>query len=140
MPTSIRASAKISEQRKAGIIAELERWQGRELGTQLTWWRIEAFSGYTRQALSRHPDIVHAYQQAKRALADRGQKSRSRTRRDEIAYLDQTVERLRAKIEWYEQLEAHWLERWQRITAQCLQRGLRIDDLDCPLDPLNRKS
>lgn len=139
MPVSIRANAKISEQRKAGIIAELERWQGRELGTQLTWWRIEAFSGYSRQALSRHPDIVHAYQEAKRALADRGQKSRSRTRRDEIAYLDQTVERLRAKIRWYEQIEAHWLERWQRITAQCLQRGLNIDDLDCPLDSLNRK-
>ncbi len=140
MPKSIRASAKISESKKAGIIAELERWQGRELGTRLTWERVEAFSGYTRQALSRHPEIVHAYQEAKRALADSGRKSRSRTRRDELAYLDQTVESLRAKMRWYENLEALWLQRWQRIANQCLQRGLSIDDLDRPLDPLNRKA
>lgn len=111
MPTSIRASAKISESKKAGIIAELERWQGRELGMRLTWERVEAFSGYNRQALRRHPKIVHAYQEAKRALADGSRKSRSRADRDEIAYLDQTVESLRAKIRWCENLEAQWLQR-----------------------------
>lgn len=140
MPTSIRASAKLNERKKAGIIAELERWQGGEMGARLTWERVEAFSGYTRQALSRHPEIVHAYKEAKRALADGSRKSRSRTVRDEIAYLDQTVESLRAKIRWYETLEAQWLQRWQRIANQCLQRGLSIEDLDHPLDPLNRKA
>ena len=139
MPTRIRASAKMSERKKACIIAELERWQDRELGTRLTWERVEAFSGYTSQALGRHPDIVYAYQEAKRALADSDRKSRSRLRRDELAYLDQTVVSLRAKIRWYEQLEAQWLQRWQRIANQCLQRGLSIEDLDRPLDPLNRR-
>ncbi|KDP85763.1 hypothetical protein CF70_012030 [Cupriavidus sp. SK-3] len=139
MPASIRAKAKISERKKASIIAELERWQDRELGTRLTWERIESFSGYTRQALSRHPEIVHAYQEAKRALAAGARPSRSRSRSDELAYLDRTVENLRAKIRRYEELEAQWLQRWQRIAFQCVQRGISIEDLDLPLDPLNRK-
>ncbi|QQX86109.1 hypothetical protein JJQ59_02150 [Cupriavidus necator] len=129
----------MSERKKAGIIAELERWQNRELGTTLTWERIEAYSGYTRQALSRHPEIVHAYREAKRALADGARPSRSRTHSDELAYLDRTVASLRARICWYEELETQWLQRWQRIAFHCLQRGLSIEDLDVPLDPLNRK-
>lgn len=55
MTKAIRANVKLSERKAAGIIAELERWRDGELGTKLTWERIEAFSGFTRQALSGIP-------------------------------------------------------------------------------------
>ncbi|MFT0173368.1 hypothetical protein ACLKMY_30970 [Paraburkholderia mimosarum] len=139
MPKAIRANSKISERKAAGIVAELDRWRDGELGTKLTWQRIEAFSGFTRQALSRHEAIRRAYQEAKRVLAAPGRRSRSRSRSDELTYLDQTIENLRLEVRRYEALEQQWLQRWQRITYHCSRRGLSIEDLDRPLDELNRR-
>ncbi|KPD17408.1 hypothetical protein ADM96_18665 [Burkholderia sp. ST111] len=139
MPKAIRANSKISERKAAGIVAELDRWRDGELGIKLTWERIEAFSGFTRQALSRHPDILRAYQQAKRALAAPDRRSWSRSRGDELTYLDQTVESLRMQIRRYETLEQQWLQRWQRIAYHCSRKGMSIEELDRPLDDLNRK-
>ena len=139
MPKAIRANSKISERKAAGIVAELERWREGELGTKLTWERIEAFSGFTRQALSRHQEISHAYKEAKRALADPARRSRSRANSDEIAYLDQTLANLRSQIRRYEALEQQWLQRWQRIAYHCSRKGMSIEELDQPLDDLNRK-
>ncbi|RKR43247.1 hypothetical protein B0G82_0807 [Paraburkholderia sp. BL17N1] len=121
------------------IVAELERWRDGELGTKLTWERVEAFSGFTRQALSRHAEIVRAYHDAKDALARPGRQSRSRAMEAERQYFDQTLERLRAEVDRYKVLEQQWLQRWQRIAFHCSRRGMSIDDLDRPLDPLNRK-
>ncbi|MFT4068595.1 hypothetical protein [Paraburkholderia sp.] len=139
MPKVIRVNSKISERKAAGIVAELDRWRDGELGTKLTWQRIEAFSGFTRQALSRPEKIRHAYQEAKCALATPGRCSRSRSRSDELTYLDQTIENLRMKITRYEALEQQWLQRWQRIAFHCSRRGISIRELDRPLDFLNRK-
>jgi hypothetical protein len=139
MTKAIRANSKISERKAAGIVAELDRWRDGELGTKLTWQRIEAFSGFTRQALSRHEKISHAYQEAKRALKAPGRRSRSRSRSDELTYLDQTIENLRLQVRRYEALEQQWLQRWQRIAFHCSRKGLSIEDLDRPLDGLNRK-
>ncbi|MGF6296069.1 hypothetical protein [Paraburkholderia youngii] len=139
MAKAIRANSKISERKAAGIVAELDRWRDGELGTKLTWQRIEAFSGFTRQALSRHETIRHAYQQAKRALATPGRRSRSRSRSDELTYLDQTIKNLRMQIRHYEALEQQWLQRWQRIAYHCSRKGMSIGELDQPLDDLNRK-
>ncbi|MFP3801967.1 hypothetical protein [Paraburkholderia sp. SIMBA_027] len=139
MPKAIRANSKISERKAAAIVAELDRWRDGELGTKLTWQRIEAFSGFTRQALSRHETIRHAYQEAKRTLATPGRLSRSRSRSDELTYLDQTIENLRLQIRRYEALEQQWLQRWQRIAFHCSRRGISIGELDRPLDSLNRK-
>jgi len=139
MVKTIRANSKISERKALEIIAELERWRDRELGVKLTWERIESFSGFTRQAMSRHAKIMLAYQDAKRSLAEAGTPSRSRSRGDEREYFDQTVKNLRSEIRRYETLEQRWLQRWQRIAFHCARRGLSIDDLDKPLDALNRK-
>lgn len=139
MPKAIRANSKISERKAVGIVAELDRWRDGELGTKLTWQRIEAFSGFTRQALSRHEKIRRAYQDAKRALAVPGRRSRSRSRSDELTYLDQTIENLRMQIRHYEALEQQWLQRWQRIAYHCSRKGMSISELDQPLDDLNRK-
>jgi len=139
MTKAIRANVKLSERKAAGIIAELERWRDGELGTKLTWERIEAFSGFTRQALSRHPLIVTAYQTAKGALATPHRRSRSRSRNEELLYLDQTIEDLRAELRRYELLEQKWLERWQCIAYHCSRRGLNIDEFDRPIDTQARR-
>jgi hypothetical protein len=139
MAKAIRANSKIGERKAAGIVAELERWRDGELGTKLTWERIEAFTGFTRQALSRHQEIMHAYQEAKRALVAPDRRSRSRLHGNELMYLDQTVENLRAEVRRYEALEQQWLQRWQRIAFHCSRKGLSIEELDRPLDYLNRK-
>ncbi|QMI44676.1 hypothetical protein [Burkholderia sp. MBR-1] len=135
----IRASAKISETKALAIIAELERWRDRELGTKLTWGKIEAFSGYTRQALSRHPNVKMAYDEAKRALADPTRVSSSRSRDEEQKYFDQTVKDLEGVVKRYQALEQTWFQRWQRIAIRCIDLGLSIEDLDKPIDDLNRR-
>ncbi|MGF6634892.1 hypothetical protein [Paraburkholderia sp. MM6662-R1] len=135
----IRASAKISDVKALTIVSELERWRDRELGTKLTWEKIEAFSGYTRQALSRHPRIKLAYDEAKRALADPARVSSSRSRDEEPKYFDQTVRDLEGKVKRYQDLEQTWFQRWQRIAVRCSELGLNIEDLDKPLDDLNRR-
>jgi len=139
MTKTIRANSKISDSKAASIIAELERWRDRELGTKLTWEKIESFSGFARQAMNRHPEITHAYREAKSALAMPDRPSRSRACSDEREYFDQTVEKLRTEIRRYETLEQQWLQRWQRIAFHCSRRGLSIDELDRPLDHLDRK-
>lgn len=139
MPKSIRANGKLGQRKAAGIVAELERWRDGELGAKLTWERVEAFSGFTRQALSRHPEIQQAYIEAKRALAMPARRSRSRIKGDEVQYLDQTIESLRARITQYEALEQQWLQRWQRIAFHCARKGLNIEELDLPLDSASRR-
>lgn len=139
MSKVIRANGKLGERKAAGIVAELERWRDGELGTKLTWERVEAFSGFTRQALSRHQEIQQAYLEAKRVLAMPARRSRSRIKGDEVQYLDQTIERLRARIMQYEALEQLWLQRWQRIAFHCARKGLNIEELDLPLDGANRR-
>lgn len=138
MAKAIRVNSKISTRQLVGIIAELERWRDRELGLKLTWEKIEAFSGFTRQAMSRHPKILNAYQEAKRSLSTPGRRSRSRSYNDERAYFDRTLESLRSEIQRYEALEQAWLQRWQRIAFHCSRRGLSIGDLDQPLDDPGR--
>src|SRR5258708_37351696 len=98
MPKAIRANSKISERKAAGIVAELDRWREGELGIKLTWERVEAFSGFTRQALRRHPDILRAYPQTKHALPAPDRRSRSRSQSDELTYLAQTVPGSRTPI------------------------------------------
>ncbi|QBQ98441.1 hypothetical protein E1956_01195 [Paraburkholderia pallida] len=129
----------MSDVKALTIISELERWRDRELGTKLTWEKIEAFSGYTRQALSRHPRIKLAYDEAKHALADPARVSSSRSRDEERKYFDQTVRDLESKVKRYQDLEQTWFQRWQRIAVRCSELGLNIEDLDKPLDDLNRR-
>jgi len=133
MGKPIRANAKVNEQTRVAILAELERWRDRELGTQLSWERVEAFSGYSRQALSRHPDILRAFQAAKNALACEGRPSRSRGRDDELAFQDRVIVRLREEVRRYALLEQEWHARWQRIAQQCGRMGLNLEDLDVPM-------
>ncbi|MGO4413947.1 hypothetical protein AB4Z27_13405 [Cupriavidus sp. KB_39] len=130
----IRANAKVSADRLATILAELERWRDRELGRQLAWERIESFSGYSRQALSRHPDILRAFQAAKHALACPDRPSRSRGLDEELAFQDRTIVRLREELSRYERLEQQWYARWQRVALHCGRLGLSLEDLDRPLE------
>lgn len=51
----------------------------------------------------------------------------------------QAVESLRVQIRRYEALEQQWLQRWQRIAYHCSRKGMSIEELDRPLDDLNRK-
>ncbi|MGO4156629.1 hypothetical protein [Cupriavidus sp. YAF13] len=140
MGKPIRANAKVSEQTRLAILAELERWRDRELGTQLSWARVEAFSGYSRQALSRHPDILRAFQAAKSALACEGRPSRSRVRDDELAFQDRVIVRLREEIGRYALLEQEWHARWQRIAQQCGRMGLSLEELDVPKKVVSDKT
>ncbi|WP_244816429.1 hypothetical protein [Caballeronia sp. Lep1P3] len=139
MGKSIRANSKINELKAASIIAKIQRWQDGEFGKKLTWERIEAFSGFTRQALSRHRAIANAYQSAKRALATRRPSSGSRSTYGELHQLDQTIQSLRERLSQFEVLEQVWLERWQRIAYHCSRRGLSIEEFDKPIDGQERR-
>jgi len=139
MGKSIRANAKLDDRKVASILAELQRWGNGEFGRGLTWRSIEECSGYTRQALSRHPPILQAYQTAKRALDKPKRRSRTKSASDEILYLDQTVRSLREQLSHYQAAERSWIERWQRIAYQCSRRGLNIEELDSPIDEQRRR-
>ena len=139
MVRSIRANAKLDDAKMVSIIAELQRWKAGELGRHLTWGRIEECSGYTRQALSRHPPILRAYQAAKRALDKPKRRSLTRSTSDEILYLDQMIRSLREQLSHYEAAERAWIERWQRIAYHCSRRGLSVDELDGPIDAQHRR-
>lgn len=134
MDKPIRANPKLSANRLATIVAELGRWRDRELGLELTWERVAMFSGYSRQALSSHPEILRAFQAAKRALANPDRPSRSRGRDEELAFQDRTIVRLREDLRRYESLEQQWHARWQRVALHCGRLGLSLEELDQPLE------
>jgi hypothetical protein len=134
MGRPIRANAKLSADRLASIVAELEHWRDRELGLDLTWERVEMFSGYSRQALSSHPEILRAFQEAKRSLGCPDRPSRSRGLDEELAFQDRTIVRLRQELSRYEMLEQQWHARWQRVALHCGRLGLSLEELDQPLE------
>jgi len=59
--------------------------------------------------------------------------------RQPVAWINAYLIR-RLQITRYEALEQLWLQRWQRIAFHCSRRGISIDELDRPLDFLNRKA
>lgn len=104
------------------------------MGLDLTWERVEVFSGYSRQALSSHPEILRAFQAAKQALARLDRPSRSRSRDEELAFQDRVIVHLRQELSHYERLEQQWQARWQRVALHCGRLGLSLEDLDQPLE------
>ncbi|WP_069638367.1 hypothetical protein [Burkholderia sp. PAMC 26561] len=138
MKRKIRANRKMTEDDVLRIKGELKRWEMKELGTKLTWDILERFSGFTRPALSAHPEIVDALKLARLALqSDRAAATRaSLSRADEIV---RENARLAKELAKYKRGEDVWHEKWICIAYNAQARGISIEELTQNIPPNGRR-
>ena len=125
-----RKVPKMSAADKQRVLHELDAWCRGERVGRLTWARLEEVSGFTRQALSSHPDIVERYGDAK-AVNRPGNKARiSRPKSNDQRVLDlqREVERLKSIINRYD-------ERWAIYARNAALAGFDLERLEAPMDP-----
>ncbi len=126
-----RKVPKISPVDKQRLLHELDAWCRRERHGRLTWARLEEMSGFTRQALSSHPDVVERYGEAKAInRPDKNARSASRpeTANQRVLDLQREIERLKSIISRYD-------ERWARYARNASLLGYDLERLDEPIDP-----
>jgi hypothetical protein len=126
----LKKYGRMSEGDKAAVLQELARWARGELGSRLTWAVLEERFHFTRAAMSAKPEIKHAFQAAKKALAELPA-SREEAGED-IEALQRQVEELRREVAECRRREALWRERWQRIAFHIRQQGMQVDRIDRP--------
>lgn len=134
-----KAHRKMTGDDIKAVVAELKKWQDKEYGRGLTWERIENFSGFSKPALWAKTEIKSAFQAAKKALADPTRKAAARTREDYATHLEGRLRAALEKVAFYEDLEKQWLARWQRIEYHAQARGMTMEDLDKPMQDVDRK-
>jgi len=112
------------------VLHELDGWCRRERAGRLGWKRLEAVSGFTRQALSSHPEIAERFGQAKATnrRGGSGLKCRPRGVDQRVIDLQRQVEQLRGIISRYD-------ERWACYARNAALRGIDLAILDEPLEP-----
>ncbi len=138
MQRKIRANRKMTPADVIRIKDELKRWEMKELGAKLTWDIVERFSGFTRPALSAHPEIVDALKSARLAL----QSDRAAATRVSLSRADETSrenERLCKELEKYKRGENLWHEKWLCITYNAQARGISIEELTQDIPPNGRR-
>jgi len=121
---------KMSNEDKQGVLHELDAWCRRERAGRLTWARLEELSGFTRQALSSHPEIVERYGRAK-VLNRPGSQEAAQPREttdQRILDLQRDVDNLKALLNRYD-------ERWARYARNAALLGYDLDRLGEPMDP-----
>ena len=115
------------------IVLELKRWEVGELGTRLTWHRLEESFGFSRVAMSIKPGIKVAYEKAKKSLRG-GQVKTRQQQADIISWLQDEVSQLRGELAEYKRREKMWLKKWQRIAYHLKFKGLgSMRDFDRPI-------
>jgi hypothetical protein len=120
---AIKRNRKMTQQDINEIISEIYRWESGNLGSDLTWARLEEFSGFTRAALNSKMQIKVAYEKAKKALSKSG-KPRIARERDYNNYLEKALEKARTELKEYKEREKGWLIKWQRIAYNIMAKGL----------------
>lgn len=125
-----RRVPKMSNEDKQGVLHELDAWCRRERVGRLTWARLEEASGFTRQALSSHLEIVERYVHAKAPNRPGAQEPvQPRKATDQrILDLQRDVENLKAILNRYD-------ERWARYARNAALLGYDLDRLGEPMDP-----
>lgn len=125
-----RKFPKMSNEDKLKILHELDAWCRRERAGRLTWARLEEVSGFTRQALSSHQDVVEGYGRAK-AINRPGAQEPAQPRKttdQRILDLQRDAENLKAIVNRYD-------ERWARYARNAALLGYDLDRLGEPMDP-----
>lgn len=127
-----RKVPKMSAEDKQRVLHELDAWCRHERKGRLTWARLEDVSGFTRQALSSHPDILERYGVAK--AVNRPDKTRAplpKTADQRVLDLQREVERLKSIINRYD-------ERWATYARNAALLGYDLERLEEPLTPPGR--
>jgi hypothetical protein len=125
-------SKRIDEVDIRRILRELDLWQNGVRVGELTWSVLERFSGFSRQALHARPEIKAAYQAAKISL--RGGLAKARIEAvDSNESLQAELARLKAQLAIYEEREAKWRARWQRIAYHLRAKGFQVSHIDRPI-------
>lgn len=122
---------KITPDDKQKILHELDAWYRGERAGRLTWAQLERVSGFTRQALSNHREIVERYGEAKALNRPNGASSKPSPRKtvdQRVLDLQREVERLRSIIGRYD-------ERWARYARNAALLGYDLERLEVQLDP-----
>ncbi|HGH4222738.1 TPA: protein kinase [Pseudomonas aeruginosa] len=126
------SSKRIDEVDVRLILQEIDRWRHGSLGSELTWAVLEKFSGFSRQSLHARPEIKAAYQEAKIALRSGLAKTRVEAVANNEA-LQTELDRLKLQLAVYEEREAKWRARWQRIAYHLRAGGFTPSHLDKPI-------
>ncbi|GHA76957.1 hypothetical protein GCM10007067_12830 [Lysobacter bugurensis] len=120
---------RMSPQEEQAIINELGKWQRGELGSSLTWAKLETRFGFSRQTLHTRKSITDAFALAKAALA--GGLSKGKTDAEQqIAAMAAKITVLENKLAASEERERKWMVRWQQIAFHVRQRGMHTRDVD----------
>lgn len=96
----------------------------------LTWARLEDVSGFTRQALLNHPEIVERYGEAKAFNLPA-----VKTKMVNPKTADQRIIDLRREIDRLETLINRYDERWARYARNATLLGYDLERLEQPMDP-----
>lgn len=130
-PKRGRKVLKMSTEDKQRVLHELDAWCRGERPGRLTWVRLEEVSGFTRQALSSHREIVERYREAKTINSPNGKNpsgSRPKTFDQRVLDLQREVERLRSIINRYD-------ERWACYARNAAVLGYDLERLGEAMEP-----
>lgn len=111
------------------IVSELDRWALGELGSKISWSKLEERFGFSRQTLQAKPEIKSAFDNAKTALRGGLVKSKEQASSENVE-LNCEIRRLNIELEDYKRKELLWLERWQRIAFHVRNNGMQMKDMD----------
>lgn len=95
----------MSESYIKSLVRDLDRWAQGELGSKLTWARLEDRFGFSRQSLQAKPEIKAAYDNAKEALISEGLIRTKEKATNESEQWQVEVARLKAELEAYKRKE-----------------------------------
>lgn len=121
------------------IIAILDGWSDK-----LTWEllltaiEVRLHQKYTRQALSKHERVLHAFQLRKTNVTESGSTARRVASSPELELALQRITRLESENARLEVERANFLEQFARWAYHAHSRGLSIEMLSAPLPSVNR--
>ncbi len=127
----IKRYRRMSDSDVTAIVRDLDRWAAGQLGSKLTWALLEERYRFSRQSLQAKSEIKAAYDQAKKALSGGLVKTRQQATEENEA-LQREIERLKLQIADHKRKEDLWKKRWQRIAYHIREKGIRMEDVDCP--------
>lgn len=117
----------ISESLEQQIIALLDEWATGELGTALSWAKLEKSFGYSRQALSGNRAIKNKFDEAKAALRNRKKSvAVQNARLDELEALKNENLKLSIQVQEFEKRFMRWMH-------NCHLKAINPLDLDAPM-------
>ena len=116
----------------ARAVDEIHAYERGERPTGISWPAIVEFMGFSQVSLWKRPEILTAFQAAKRSRsAGATPKITLKTIEERIMRRDAIIEEQRLTIEAYREL-------WARYEANMLRLGYDPEELRRPLDRINR--